>query len=734
MKHYQVNQQSFLLNKIIRHMKKIAFLLLYTLLSAIAFSQKPDKAQMEADKKRLAEAMQKLNEKTAKMNPDAKKNYDSLLNKFGVGQKMDNAIKQVNNNQVTKAEGVSYGLVPAKNTKAIASIVTTPTTANMGAFLSATNTKTLAAVLPAAKNKADEIYKALKEKGASADELGNAATVLWMQGRIQIAMSMMAQVCKDSPANIDNLNNYAAMLTMMGAPDMAIPLLNNLNTRFKKNSTILNNIGQAWFALGDLDQSKKYLDSTLLFAAAHTQANETLCLIAEKKGDKTTALAYARAAFRQGNTSSRKDRLTQLGYAPGADDYVGFPRNQKSDDLLNLGNFFPMEFPKSYAAMKMYEIQWKQFRAGIEQAMKPLQRLTEESNRQMTRQLEVQQKQFMSAMNKTLANPGSVSQSSAMQIVGAPMFSEKMNARENRVLQDLQQKREAILQKMAAFVKGDGATYKKEYEAAMQNINERWKGVGEGGTENNEVLCNESIKAVNTYLSAYNTKYEELYKEYLVAQKQFLNEMAYLSLYTTYAELLPGINAGLKKQWLNDLSFKAEVLQLNYSCASPGKIKEGKLTEFKDPNCNINSEFSQALGIANLGFKMKLDCSGLTTEFNALFVGIKLNQDLDHAGFGDSYKSCTVSIGPKTSVGGKVGPLEASVNVGGGVDIEIDRNGAIADVVVKTGAEIEAGLHNTGIKDPGVLGTAAAGSAGVEGRISLISGAGSIQGTGIFNQ
>jgi tetratricopeptide (TPR) repeat protein len=715
-------------------MKSTILIPLFILLPFIAFSQKPSKEQMEADKKKMAEAMKKLNEQTSKMDPKAKKGYDSLLNQYGVGQKVENAVKQVNNNQTTKSGAVSYGLVPAKNTKAIASIGATPATANMGAFLNTTNNNTFAAVLPAAKNKADEIYKALKEKGASAADLGNAATVLWMQGRIQIALSMMAQACKDNPTNIDNLNNYAAMLTMMGAPNMAIPLLNNLNARFKKNSTILNNLGQAWFALGEIDKSKKYLDSTLLIAATHTQASETLCLIAEQKGDKAAALAYAKAAFKQGNTASRKDRLKQLGYTPGADDYTGFPRTNKSDDLLNLGNFSPMEFPKSYAAMKMYETQWKQFRVAIDQAIKPLQKLTEESNKQTTKRLEEQQKQLMNAMNKTLANPGSVNQSNAMQIVGAPMFAEKMNAKEKIVLQNLQLKKDRVLQKMAVFTKGDGATYKKEYEATMKKINERWKNVGEGGTENNEVLCNESIKAIDVYLTAYNTKCEELYKEYLVVQKQFLNEMAYLSLYTTYPELIPGINAGLKQQWLNDMAFKAEVLQVSYGCASPGKIKEGKLTEFKDPNCDINSEFSQTLGIANLGFKMKLDCSGLTTEFNALFIGVKLNQDLDHAGFGDSYKSCTVSIGPKTGVGGKVGPLEASVNVGGGFDVEIDRNGAISDVVVKAGAEIEAGLHNPGIKDTGALGTAAAGSAGVEGQVSLISGAGSIQGTGIFNK
>jgi tetratricopeptide (TPR) repeat protein len=712
------------MNKIIRGMKKIMTFFLCVLLSAIAFAQKPSKEQMEADKKRMAEAMKKLNEKTSGMSPDAKRGYDSLLNSMGVGQKMNNAISRVNSNQ----SAPSGKLIPVKNTKAIAA---TPSNANMDVFVGTTGTATFAAVLPAAKNKAGDIYKALKQKGATTDEMGNAATALWVGGRTQIALSLMAQVCKDDAGNTDNLNNYAAMLTMMGSPEMAIPILNNLNGRFKKNSTILNNLGQAWFALGDADKAKKYLDTTLALSAAHAQANETMCMIAESKGNKTAATAAAKTAFKQGYSNTRADLLKNLGYTPGTGDYNNFPPANKSDDLLNLGPFSAMEFPKSYADMKMYEIQRRQFLAEIDKLSKPLKQIADESKKATLKQMEAQQKQFMNVMNKSISSPGAVSQAEALAIMRVPMFSKKMNAREKLMIENLQRKKNTILQKMADFRNGDGAVYKTAYDATMKKINERWKNVGEGGSENNEVLCSESVKAVDTYLSAFNTKYEDLYNEYLTVQKQFLNEMSYLSLYTTYSELLPAINAGLKLQWLNDLSFNAEVIGVSYGCSNEGKIRGGKLTQFKDPNCTINSEFSQNLGLANLGFSIKLDCSGITTTVNVLALGFTLNQDLDHAGFGDSFKSCTVSIGPKASVGGKIGPLEASVNVGGGVDIEIDRTG-VTDVIAKAGAEIESGFHNPGIDNPGSLGTAASGSAGVEGRMSLNTGAGSLNGTGIF--
>ncbi len=700
-------------------MKKLLTILVLLLAIVTAYAQKPSKEQMEADKKRMAEAQKKLDEQLSKMSPAARRGYDSALNSMGLGQTMNNAINQVNSNQTLPPRGLSTGPVPAKNTKAIAAIGATPSNATMSTFIGNTGNTTFSAVLPAAKNKANDIYKDLKEKGATTDEMGNAATALWAGGRTQIALSLMAKVCNDDANNTDNLNNYAAMLTMMGAPEMAIPILNNLNGRFKKNSTILNNLGQAWFALGDADKAQKYLDTTLTIAASHPQANETMCLIAEGKGNKTAATASAKTAFKQGYSNTRADLLKKLGYTPGSADYNSFPPANKSDDLLNLGGFAMPAFPKSVAECKALDPIWKQFRADIDQRLKPLQKAGEESNKQMLKQLEDQQKQFMDAMNKTLANPNSVSQSDAIKIAAAPMYSEKMNARENIVLQNLQRKKQAAAQSIKDYMNGEGGALKKKYDDAMIVINKKMSDVGEGGSTTLDMICRESVKASDAFLNPYNTRLEGLYNDYLAAEKQLLNEMSYSFLYTTYPKLLPAINAGLQAQWLRDISLTQNGFNfaniIKYDCVDDAEGKGGRLTQFKDPNCTIHSEF----GSAKLGFTMTLTCSGLTTTVNAGVISGTLNQDLDHAGFGDSFKNCTVSIGPKVSAGGKLGPLQASVSAGVGADIEIDRTG-VTDVVVVAGAEAAAGVGPVGA------------SAGVEGRMSLNSGAGSLNGTGIF--
>lgn len=702
-------------------LKQTVFFLCCVSLPAMVFAQKPSKEQIEADKKKYAEAQKQLNEKLSKMSPEARREYDKLMNQMGMGAKTTDANTTVANasdatSKNTGRTGLMNG-IPAKNTKKIAAIAATPSTAGMGAFINRINSGTFSAVLPAAKTKAAEIFKALQ---SSPGEAGNAAAMLWVSGKTQIALSLMAQICAADVSQTDNINNYASMLSMMGAPEMAIPVLNNLNARFKRNSTILNNLGQAWFALGDIDKANKYLDSTLLLAAHHPQANFTKCLIEESKGNKAKAIAYAKASFKQAFSREKADKLKQLGYTPTADDY-NYPAPKKNDDLLNLGGFSMPPFPKSVAECIGLVPVWKQFRADIDQRMKPLQRMTEESNKAMMKQLEKQQARFMEAKNRAANNPGSVSQSEAMGIAAVPLYAEKVSIKEKIVLENLGKKKQAAVQRIAGFINGDGAAMRAKYKDAVKKVDDRVKEAERNSpsrTVDPAAFCNDYEKAADEFLNPYNTTLEGLYYEYLNAEKQLLNETAYSLLYTTYPELMPGVIAGLQMQWLRDLSLTQNGFNFEnitkYNCTTPDDLKHGKLTNFKNPNCDINSKLQTPVG------SITVDCGGITTQFNLGIVGTTFRQDSDHAGFGDSFESCTVSIGPKAGTKANLGPVQVTAEGSVGIDVEIDRNG-VKDVIIKAGAEAGAGY-----------GGGVGASAGIEGSISINSGHGSIGGTGIF--
>lgn len=705
-------------------MKHLLLFLSFVGVYMIGFSQsgqqKPSREQMEADQKRFAEAQKKLEATKSAMDPKARKLYDSMMNSMGVGEKMDKAVGAISTSAPGTKGGIAKatGIVPAKDSKKIAAIMATPSADKMGAYLAGVNSKAAAAVLPAARSKGEEIFKALTAKKASAADAGNAAMALWISGKSQIALYVLAQVCAADPSNADNLNNYASMLQMMGAPELAIPVLNSLNARFRNNTTILNNLGQAWFALGDIDRADKYLDSTLRIFAAHPQANLTKSFIDESKGNKTAAVAHAKAAFKQAYSSEKADRLQKLGYTPGPDDY-NYPTEKKSADLLNLGAFTMPPFPKSVAECIALEPVWKQFRMEADQRMKPLQKMSDDYNKATLEMMQQKMNQGVAMKNRILDNPGSVTQADAVRLMDLPVYSEKVGAKQKLVLENIQRKKLEVGQKLVAFVNGEGAALRKKYEDAKQRILQQMKDDEKksvSGTVDPGAYCPQYVKASDEFLQPYNTKLEELYTELLGVEKQLLNEFAYTNLYTTWPEVTALANAGMQIQWLRDISlsgFQFESIT-KYTCADEDEGKSGQLAEFKNPNCDINSELKTMVG------KIVVTCSGITSQLSLGAFGVELKQDLDHDLFGDGFKSCTVSVGPK--IGAKVGagPVQVGVEGSAGVDIEFDRQG-VKDVTVKAGAEASAGL-----------GGPVSASGGMEGSMSLSSGVGSISGTGIF--
>ena len=122
---------------------------------------------------------------------------------------------------------------------------------------------TLQHLPPADREKADELYNKLKATGSSSMLTGNVANGLWLSDLNFVSLWLMSKACLDDPGNINNLNNYAAYLIMYGAEEIALPVLQHLNQLKPGNATILNNIGQAWFGLGELKMAYKYLDSSI---------------------------------------------------------------------------------------------------------------------------------------------------------------------------------------------------------------------------------------------------------------------------------------------------------------------------------------------------------------------------------------------------------------------------------------------------------------------------------------
>src|SRR5204863_477671 len=108
----------------------------------------------------------------------------------------------------------------------------------------------------------------------------------------------------------------------------------------------------------------------------------------------------------------------------------------------------------------------------------------------------------------------------------------------------------------------------------------------------------------------------------------------------------------------------------------------------------------------------------------------------------DQFMNCNVEIGAKVGKDVKLGPLSVEASAGARIGIEIDRAG-ISDVYVTGGVKAGVGTNiisgaseatgtpssmmGQGVSDLSLDG-------GIEGKISLVSGKGSIYGIGIFGK
>ena len=195
------------------------------------------------------------------------------------------------------------------------------------------------------KREALIIYNETKEKYKSVVIVANTASSYWMLGHSEKAVFIMGRVCLDDITNTDNLSNYAAFLIMSGAEHAALPILQYLDKMYSDNSTILNNIGQAWFGLGEIEESKKYLEGVTTLYPNHSMANSALADISLSEGNSSATIAFLKASLKETYDPNKEAKLSKLGYTITIDDMppLNYPMKNDPLGLLPLLNAWPEE-------------------------------------------------------------------------------------------------------------------------------------------------------------------------------------------------------------------------------------------------------------------------------------------------------------------------------------------------------------------------------------------------------
>lgn len=729
--------------------------MLFATIAVVGQVKSKQKEKEKAPTQKEMEAMMKEAQKMmGEMSPEDKKMMDSLGIKMPDFNETKKKVAGISDKQLAEAWEDENRIVPKRNAARIASIPKKITNDRLPAFLTALRKEVTPLLDADAATAGDELYSYLKEKSVKKEDMGNVATYLWTFGKAQLAIYLMSRVCVESPT-VNNLSNYASMLSMLGAGHLAIPILENINKRIPKNAIILNNLGQAWFDLGEIARAEKYLDSAVVIFPFHPQANFTKAAIHESKGNKTQAIEALKKSIKHTYSKEKEDKLRKLGYKLTKEN-VSIPF-KPSADPLGLGRFRQPDYPKSVSELKLLKPQWDAFDEDCNKKIAALQKEMEEAGVKYEKNVKATMTKSMQAINN-----GGIIPASAQ----VPLYATKAGLVMEEVVSHNEVKFKNLSTKFIAL-----GTELDQFQKTRKRVAP-------------EAPCEAHIKAEDEFLTKYNELRQAYNNEALQLFKHFSNNMAYWSQYTsTDKDQYEIIKLGFVIGWLQKLKEYRPLLtaggyELYSECVEKKDGKPFKLAEWDfSANCKYKAEINYIV------VKQQINCATTTTTWDA--KGIKYTtRDVGNEylrstlivspkiGIGDNFGpvkvgasvgadvtvnfdkdgvrdwKTVIKAGTELGIGGSVGPLKAEATIGSGIEIEIDPSG-VTDVNIVSTANAEISIEapksagdeaideqiNQGVdlvnNGVGKLDTKV--EIGVESRTSLMSGHGSVSGMGILS-
>ena len=667
-------------------MRIILFILLSAFVSGQSFGQVPSKAQVQEQMKNFSNELNKQIADLEKQIVAAKKNKEEEATVKALEDQLTNLKKQaqtlgslskstttMSDEMIQQAAGnIQPGnTVPNRDAERIKMI---PNGILSDAQLVPYLKNVVSAVenaLPAKeKQKAEELRAGIvpKEKDQYNKALSALANMCWMNGHPEMGLYLMGKLCLMDMSNGNNLNNYSAFLVMAGAEHAAIPLLQNLNTKYPVNSTILNNLGQAWFGLGEMTQAKKYLDETMHAYALHGQANLTNAKICLSQGHNQEAIESIEHSIHENYTSEKEALLNEAGghleYTdipfpyPGPAAPLGFERF-----ILTIPDY-PMDGGMTAATLRLM---WDDWRNKIAVAGKKIKE-----------EIETLGPKAQAHQKKVIAN--------------STLLKAYNNKVHNTALVKFTVLHEWGNDRLAALGKKI-----REAEVAIETLREQYYQQSGNG-------CATRVSFARNFNVQANTLWHERYNEYLTFLKEFLGEQARLSLYSCTDRSEYELNIALIKAFF--LSALLEIrCEFEVGCLTTGppeNVHSKELPDFDELNCTYQDEI-----FIPPFTTMKFECNKMSTNFE-ISPSFNYREGISpYLKFGWEENLSTGRITKGTvEVGGELGvsaghhegtifgPIRAEAKVEGGIGVEITEHG-IEEVYIKAGSRSDIGPYTT---------------------------------------
>jgi tetratricopeptide (TPR) repeat protein len=569
---------------------------------------------------------------------------------------------------------------PVKTPGVVASIAKSPLGAEqLQVYIKKTVAGVSKKVSAQALNDADAFAADYKAKSPTGAYLSDAALALWLVGANEAALVLMGRAAQQDPDNADNVNNFAAILVQHGGGQLALPILQNLNTRFPGNSTILNNIGQAWYSLGDSAQASKYLNSAMKIYPMHSMANYTQAIIEQAAGNTPAAVVHMKASMKEAYSDDKADRLEKMGVKLSSDDISwNIPRPR---DEMGFGKFVAMR-PAFYFSRGDVETLAPQWVAFME--------ATQSKINSLTQQAMALQASPKPQSGPTGPRPGIFAFKAAKKRYLLAKEEDERLGRFSKVMWTLNDKFDVIRASLTA-----------DLEAVAKQFPHPDKESPEVFRAYQAATCASDRKALDQ-LFELNKALNDQSTPFLADMKSLISDKIYFAKYSYESErnyqldmlssqaeflgLLAGISNGMTGQVVSQPKcIDCGLMIENGMCElEPVKVVPHSwvLPDFDDLHCNIHGSYA----IGGNGYFW--DCNK---------ESIKLKTDAVKIDYRENWAKQTYNMKfeviASTSIGAvQLGPLSAEASVGGGVFVESSDKGLSdlglvgkADVTAKVG-------------------------------------------------
>lgn len=650
------------------------------ILTVTCFAQpgkKPPQKDKPPTQKEMEDMMKEMQKEMDEMSPEDKKMLDSM----GVKLTSMKDIPKLSDKQMADAWEEESRVVPKRDAVRIAAIPKAVANSKMAAYIIAIQNKLPSVLKPAVITRGSELYAQIKSTTKNSREAGNMAMGLWMAGQPELAFYILGKICSTDAGNTDNLSNYAAMLSMQGAQHLAIPILNNLNARYPKNSTLLNNLGQAWFGLGEIGKAEKYLDSAIRICAYHPQANLTKSLIEESKGNNQGAIEAVKRSILKTYSIEKENRLKKLGYQLKPEDLSW--DKPLPQDPLGLEKFIWPDYPMTVQESEVLEVEWNKFKKRCGEELnelrakeKILEKEAEEANNRRTKQiLQAGQKGIMVNPLPPLAYKAMVK------------LDYLVNDKDGHMAFAYQKKLQAITNANI-----EGAKFEDILSGELKALEEKYEDqFGEGKPNPVDAACADDTKVKDRFLSSSNALLRDAFNDFLRFMRSKINNEMYYYQYTAWPENFELIKVQAKINWL--LLIQGQTVRFKNKspwCRDKGgqKAKPFQLANFDDFACQYKSSL-------NLGcLKMETNCGETTTTYGCGTISLEVRES------GQNYTGSTLKLAPEVGIGVSDGPLTADASISGDFTIVFDEKNDVKEWKGKVTAQIEGsvGVHAGPVK------------------------------------